>query len=145
ELHAAGSAAEDRANPDDHAATVPARASVVPPAMAPEESLTPTIDSGSVAIQAAAPASESPSPAPSAAAPGGTIDAHASPGFAKKTLIGPGFAAAIKEDEKREESQTQSSQPVEAHHEDAATDESEDVMSKKNRKKNRGGDREREV
>jgi DNA-binding response OmpR family regulator len=138
---------DDRAIPDDHAAPVPARASVVPgaepaeaaaaapiappPAPIPAEERTipdaaPPIalteERGTINAPVAPPPPE-PVPAPPAVAP-----APPSPTFTKTTtLIGPGFDASKLQAEMARAQGHQS-------------DDSEDAMSKKNRKKNRGGE-----
>ena len=130
---------EDRANPDDHGPAVPTRASVVPGAMpaeipVPTDVRVPAIDSAPATIHAEE--RTTPDAAPPAHAEG-TINApgtdattnqppvqqHDAAAFSKTaTLVGPGFDAAL----------LQTSKP------DAS--DSEDAMSKKNRKKNRGAE-----
>ena len=139
--------ADDRAIPDDRGAPVPTRASVVPGAepaeIAPPIAFAPppppipaeerTIPDAAPPLAAAeiqgtinAPAPPAP---PERAAPP-TQEASPSPSFSKtSTLIGPGFDLS----RLAQETALAESPPA---------DDSEDAMSKKNRKKNRGGERE---
>ncbi len=132
---------DDRANPDDLGTRVPTRASVVPAALPPDAQPEPEIDTSFAAIQAAAPESAGALAAPPAAAPAapaeGTINALAPaastdmPPDSKRTLIGPGFVPVDRTET-----------PSEPAGEESGPGDSEDAMSKKNRKKNRGGERE---
>ncbi len=155
---------EDRANPDDASVSpVPTRASVVPPAMPADVPVPTGVDLAPAPIPRDHGTLPAPAAAPPAddreAAPQGTIDATAAaepvaapqasstepvePDFSsepsipsasaartfdkKSTLMGPGFEAM---------SLTPAS-PSEA---EADASDSEEVMSKKNKKKNRGGE-----
>ena len=134
---------EDRANPDDPSIRVPARASVVPPAMPAEPIAPPAIDATLSPIHAEERTIETLPPAGAlGAADRGTNDAEpastplASSTAEKQTLIGNGFEAPnLKEETPSEPAKTAVEETVEA-------GDSEDAMSKKNRKKNRGGERE---
>ncbi len=142
--------AGDRANPDDPSTRVPTRASIVPASMPAEIPVPGPIDAEEPAIIASStPVAEIETPPPAivpAMPDEGTIDAPlplasrpeaSAPQTysAKSTLIGPGFAALPKKDDDSAPPSTP------AEHQTPARD-SEDAMSKKNRKKNRGVERE---
>ncbi len=140
----------DRANSDDPAATVPARASPPPAADAADEPLAAPAVSLDPPEEAAISAEAPPSPDPIAEE--GTISADAvAKSLAKTTLIGPGFDAvrASTDDAGLEEAGLEEAGLEEAGLElgtregavpsDAEAEaDVEDAMAKKNKKKNRG-------